>query len=285
MKKLLLIAPLLLGATAVDATVIAYDHFTTTGTDAYADDRLWGQSPTAGVTGFSGSTAWGGNFNTGDIEIDATGLSASLAVGPTGGSVITDGADGDRNVYRAFDSFTTATQTYYFSFLFNVGTGGTAGARSSLGITAGTAPNGPDPIDGVMVGVDLTGSTSTGTINLWVDGIEIAFSGSGITAGNTYFALVQIDNQMVGNDTITANFYSATATDFTSSLGTASTSAYDISSDLKALEIQKDSAGNFTSFDEFYFGTEISDVSIVPEPTGIALLLLGAFPLVVRRRR
>jgi hypothetical protein len=266
------------------AAVIASDSFETTGTDAYSVDRLYGQSPTDGLTGFSGSTAWGGPFNTGDISINATGLTASLAAGSTGGSVVAGGAATNRVDYRTFDSFTPTNETYYFSFLFSVESGATAGARSAFGISAGSSTEQDDPTSGVMLGINQTG-TAEGTLSLWVAGNEFAFTGSDAEAGDTYFALFQIDN-VDGNDTVTANIYSSTATDFSTSLASATTSDYDISSQLAALEVQKDFGGNTIKFDEFYLGTSLSDVSSIPEPSTFAMLAgFCAFTSVFMKRR
>lgn len=271
------------------ATLIASDSFTTVGADAYVDDRLYGQSPTTGTNGFSGDTAWNGNFNTGDVVIDSTGLSASLAVAPTGSSVITGGASSDRTVSRTFSSFTPTDETYYYSFLVYVNTGGTSN-RSAFGLAVqDLSANYSDPQTGVMVSLEGASGTAGAysDLNLWVAGVSYDFSAD-LATGSTYYALVQIDNSTTGDDLITANLYASTATDFSNSLSTASATG-EISSQLSSLTVLQDFGGTGTLFDEFYLGTALSDVSstVIPEPSAFALfagfLIFGVS--LARRRR
>ncbi len=273
-------------STSASATLIASDSFVTTGGDAYNVDRIYGQSPTDGTSGFDGATTWGGGFNTGDIQVNASGLTSSLSVG-TGGSVLASNGS-DRNVYRAFDSFSPTDTTYYFSALFQVPNSGEATTKGAVGIASASSGNTADPVNGVMIGTNAkSAGTGDNTFSLWVDGNELEMTGT-YTDGTTYFGLIEINNSSSGNDTITANIYSASATDFSSSLGTATTSAYDISSELVGFEIHKDYAlSNSLQYDELRFGTELSDVSTIPEPSSIMMLVMG-FGLVgfmVRRRK
>jgi hypothetical protein len=284
------VAPLsaaLLCACNTYATVIASDSFETTGTDAYADDRLYGQSPTDGTTGFDEDTAWTGNFNTGDVEIDSTGLTASLVSNASGGSATTDGASSDRTVTRELSSYTLTDSTYYFSFLFYVNEDGTSNS-SAFGLsTADLTANYADPQSGVMISIEGASGTAgaSSSLSLWVDGDETAFDFD-LTTGTTYFALVEITNSTTGSDSVIANIYSSTATDLTVSLSSASDSSSEISDQLTSLTILQDFGGTGTLFDEFYYGTSISDVSSIPEPSTFAMLAgIGALAMVMNRRR
>ena len=267
---------------AASATPIASDSFSVDGTAGNGDynvGNLIGQDSDVGITGFTGN--WGvTGGSTGDLDADTGGLTSSLTPGTTlPGLIRTDGGGGSiRSVFHEFTSVPDSDQ-YFYSFLLNSG----ASTVASLGLTP-IGNVGSQPNEGVRVGVD---STDGDDIVLIVDSTRINVL-EDYVAGTTYFVLVDITNDDAGLDSITASVFSDTATDVSGTPLGAQTLTGEISADLTHLAAVRRSTNGgaaFTRFDEFRFGTELSDVAIVPEPASLALAGLGGLCLLGRRRR
>jgi hypothetical protein len=265
-------------ASSASAALIASDSFSVGNTAGdYSVGNLQGQNPSVGSTGFSSEWDFFGSGSTGDLDADTGGLTASLVSGGTlPGLIRTDGNGGsDRNLFREFSSVPASSQ-YFYSFLLNSG----ADTDAAFGLTPRTGRN-PEPIEGVRVGVD------SNDIVLIVDDTELDVL-NGYTADATYFVLVSILNDDAGTDTITASVFSDTATDVAATpLGTQTTTG-EITGDLTHLNASRQSTNSgaaFTSFDEFRFGTELTDVAVIPEPASAGLVGLGGLLLASRRRR
>ncbi len=272
-----LASAMLLGHSTASAALIASDSFAVGVTGGYTAERVTNQNSTVGISGFTGNWTTTGP-STNDIQFEAGGLSGSLVKGSTSAgklSHIGTGANA-RSGYHQFASV-PASSTYFYSFLLS----------SALGNSAqfGLSPIGNGQAvqtQGVRVGV-----TSANNIVLSVDGLTSTLL-AGYTAATTYFVLVDITNVAgTANDTVGARIYSSTATDLLTPLGTATPiSTADISSDLTYLGFSKNATtGGGMDVDEFRFGTELSDVAVIPEPSSVAMLFGGlGLACLIRRR-
>ncbi len=262
------------------AVPIASDSFAVGVSNGYTVGNLTGQNPSFGASGFSAN--WSPlSGSTSDLVAETGGLTASLVQGstqPGQASHIGTGNNTRANYHRV--SSVPASTEYYFSFLLS----STAGNAAQFGLSPQGAQNAL-PTQGVRVGV-----TAANNIVLYVDGLPSTIL-TGYTPSTTYFVLVDIANVAgTGNDTVGARVFSSTATDLSTPLGTATPiTTADISGDLTYLGLSKNATTSTgADFDEFRFGTTIADVAnitAVPEPSSVAMLLGGFGLLVVRAMR
>ena len=296
-----LLAAGVLGAAApASATLIASDSFTTggpTGADDYAvNTRLVpGQSPTFETTGFDGSESWFGNTTTRFNSLNLPSLTHPLASGSSLDGVAGDydgrfGGGGERINRRKFQSVPDSP-TYFYSFLLNANH---LGIDGTFGLTSSTQDDQHirDIGNGVHVGV---GDSSLATdldserddLLLFIDSTESTILAD-FSENETYFVLVSIINNAAGADTVTASVFDTTASLATPS-GTI-TGVGEITDNLTRLALSASDQllnnGDVpdTFVDEFRFGTELTDVAVVPEPASLALLGLGTLCLLGRRR-
>ena len=277
--------------TSAQAVLIASDSFATdVGGDDYTDGaQLRGQSPTVGVTGFAGDEEWLGAGTSSLFSTSATSLTHPLVAGTTmQGSVGDfDGGFDDRSNERDLISVPTSTE-YFFSFLFQ----GNGLIDGSFGLANGGTGSNDDPreLTGVQVGVgdsDLDTDTDFDDVLLYINGTPTTIL-TDYDTSTTYLALVSIID-VAGVDTITASVF-ASGDSLTSpsgtAVGTATLSAGDLDELALARDTEQSSALDPDLFvDEFRFGTEITDVVVIPEPASLALLGLGGLMLLPRRRR
>ena len=264
------------------ADLIASDSFAVDGVNNNGDynaDRLFTQNPSVGATGFTGAWVNSPNQSTGDLAAVTGGLNAALVTGSTApGNATTTGGSSVRNVFHQFSSVPSSSK-YFYSFLLN---SSGVSAQGAMGLTP-LGRRDPEPTEGVRVGVE------GGNIVLIVDSARTNIL-SNYATDTTYFVLVDITDNGAGvSDAITASVFSNTATDVSAApLGTSATTGM-ITGELTSLNAaQKASGGAVTRFDEFRFGTELTDVVnvvVVPEPASLALLGLGTLMLLPRKRR
>lgn len=285
------------------AAPLATDSFATTsngagGTYSTAngtDGRIYGQNPTASNSGFD--TAWQNtsNGNTSAIRVELTGLNHSLL---QGSAVAGDsyGSKGNalRVVSRGLDSTVdsniaaqeAAGGDLWFSSLTTVGEIKSGG--SFLGLSANGSHD-TVPTTGIQF------YTGSGQIRLWNGATEIG-TRVNITTGVTYLIAVKIDFTAggTGNDTVTVEIYSPTATAGTPTATITASGLTLSASDLGYLTMYQANTLAYTSdsttprFDEFRLGLTRGDVMAIPEPTSVAMLGLGLGTMLIgwpRRRR
>ncbi len=277
----LVVAVGLVFASEAPASIIASDSFSTAGgAGTYNSGSLYNQNPTVGLSGFSG--AWG-NSNTqttGDMAAQTGGLSHVLVTGGTqAGSVTSAGGTSTRGVYHQLTSVPNSS-TYYFSFLMS-----SAGSRvASLGLRQQGAHDtaaSNTSLGGVSVG--FSGSN----IVAWVNGTATTSIISNYTTNSTYFTLVEILNNGVGNnDTVNIKIYASGNTDLSNPNGSISITNQDVTGKLTHLAAIKGTGttGVHASLDEFRFGTSLASV-VIPEPASLALMGLGGLLMLGRSRK
>ena len=270
-------------APSAEAAVIASDSFVATGDGAggtYATGGLYGQNPTATLTGFTGAWSNTNDSGTTDIVAQSSGLSHGLVAGSTGaGAISTAGATAVRSVFREL-SAVPESGAYYASFLME----SNGNRRGSLGLreeaerdTAVTDSSG-----GISVG--FWGSNG---IQAWVNGSSTTIL-SDYALNTTYFVFIEIlDNGSGTNDTVNIRLYSSGNVDLESPDASVSITDQDITGTMTHLAVMKDwgnSNAEHATFDEFRFGTTLDSV-VVPEPGLLGLLGIGGVLVFGRRSR
>ena len=275
-------------AAQASAALIASDSFSVDGTPGNGDynvGNLNDQNPTVGLTGFVNQDWRQSNGGaTGDVDVEMGGLTAALVPGTTlPGNVRSDGNPNNaRGIYHELASV-PSSDSYFFSFVLS----SEYGNSMTLGLTPIGGFNSGDYVDGVSVGVDDNGAGTGGNDLVFrVESGRIVLI-EDYDQTTTYFALVEIANDDAGTDTITASIYSDSTLDLSSPLATATTTG-EVTADLTHLAFKKQdnlAATGGAKFDEFRFGTEIADVTAIPEPASAGLIGLGGILLAARRRR
>lgn len=267
------------------AALIASDSFATTaGGSDYNVDRLYGQNPSVGVTGFT--TAWGNsnNSSTSDLQVENGGLSHALMTGTAlAGQGTTASTTADRSVFRALPA-TLTTGTYYFSLLLNSADNV---RHTGFGLSK-QDDNGNNADAGSMVPSVLIGINDSNLYLYYNGNTQGAPLVANFTAGETYLALVQLDLNTTGTDVITASIYGTSDTNFNLPLATRTDSGVEVSSDLSYLAMVKGDLRSTTGtkYDEFRLSTELSDViTVIPEPSALALIGLSSLALILFRHR
>lgn len=267
-------------ASVTEAAVIASDSFAATGDGAggtYMTGNLYGQVPTAGLTGFTSGWGNANDTSSGNIVVQPAGLSHGLVSGSMqAGSISTASTT---PVHSLFRELSTAPQSdaYYVSFLMTSSGSrrGALGLREEGNLQAAVT----DSLGGVSVGF-----WGTSGIQAWVNGSQTALLPN-YAVNETYFVLIEIlDNGVGSNDTVNVNLYASGNTDLESPDASVSVTDKDISGKMTHLAMMKGwgaSSDEQARFDEFRFGTSLESVAI-PEPGALGLLGIGGM-LVLRR--
>jgi len=163
--------------------------------------------------------------------------------------------DGGRNTYLALGSSiaTDVDSEYYFSFLLR--TSSTGSPDFSLGL--------------------YTGDGSTG----------LTLGNAGTSVSTTYFVIGKFTTVASGADRFDYSLLTGTdALPSSEPVTWDQTRTSNPGSDYEAFRLRTRTSGNTTDIDEVRFGTSFADVTVVPEPSSLALLGLGSL-LLLRRRR
>jgi hypothetical protein len=285
-----------------NAALIATDSFLTTTTGAGStynsttdSGRLWGLNPTAGTSGFS--AAWGttNGTQTADLRAQVGGLTHPFVVNPAGandGSAFATNGSSTRTITRPFAVFSRTEPQYFMSALLRTESMPTVTNPAAIGF-GGPFNHDVAPTNGLQIGIDdgeirLYHRNTAGT---YVSAGTLVTSG--IQASMTYQLIVQIDanSSAVGDELFTASVYDSTGLQVGSSVSIQG------SLDIAGTEFERmllhkrdltayANIANTPRFDEFRFGTALSDVSAVPEPGGYAMMIVTALGwLCVRRSR
>lgn len=290
--------PIAIAGTA-GAVIIASDDFTVppAGGGGYVAGDINGQGPTLGTVGYytgpaSGNSVSGWVSGTGAFSATTGGSIHPLSPNPppstNEGRMATSGNGAVRIQYRDFASPTAPpSNDYYFSAILRQSSTSYTGT-TSIGISDSRAggANATIPNTGFMVGfvnggISLfygNGTTTFGTTNL--------LAAANALASHSYLAVVHY-NAVSG--TITPMLYNASGT-LINNPTAQTTSATITAANLGAFTAFVDAGfvgGGVTavSYDQLRFGTELSDVMIIPEPSVSLLALGGLGTLALRRRR
>lgn len=271
-----------LSASVGSAALIASDSFLS-GSGYYPGGNLFGNANMEGTEGYSG----GWTHNTSAVVVNgASAMGHPLVVNSPAsnqGGLYLPGvgsSNGTRSQTRVLAAYDTSAPNYYFSGLmsssevFATGTG--------LFGLSNAVPTSQLPSVGLQVGF-----TSGGLISLFYRNASGTYSNStilnGYLPGETYLFVVSLET--AGN-TVAVSLYDSAGTIVESLSGIQTETT--ISTDLArvAAAVTGDFDGGIPStirFDEFRFGTELSDV-FVPEPSSLFLGLMGGLGLLRRRR-
>jgi hypothetical protein len=110
-----------------------------------------------------------------------------------------------------------------------------------------------------------------------------------VTAGETYFVLAHVANDIADLDEVIVNIYSQNQTQAGLDTPFASlTLDAELTGKLRNLSVQKLAAVDDNTqemyFDEFRMGTTLADV-VIPEPATLALVSIGGVFALLRRNR
>lgn len=247
----------------------------------------------AGNSGFSAGNPW--LNSTGAVVASSTfSLTGSVVPGSTSSGAAALSPRGvDRNSVRQLASTPALSSSYYLSGLVNVGSLtdlDTPGEYLACGFLGNTlAATVVDINTGFHFGV----RNDAGTIYL------AAFAGGtaynllaldGSTIANTYQIVLKLDVNASGTDTLTAWYAQNNATGLTQGLAATSVNTWTGAGSLGYFALQDHStvsdASAFVAFDEMRFGTTLADVTTVPEPSTVALFVIGGlFAIIVMRKR
>jgi hypothetical protein len=246
-----------LSAVTSRATLIAWDSFATTaGGDDYDLGSLEYQNPTVGLGGFNG--AWNGG--TAAIVAENGGLTHELTPGTPFEGLINPYTDdvgtANRRLSRAID-YTPSDGTYYMSVLLqknHATNGDLAAGLAPLESTSWSFSG----IQGTYIGLEK-GRIVFFTTNY----IYPLVPENQVNVGETYFALMQFDYSTSGPDTVTATVYDESSAEI-ENLTFTSLEGVDLDGDIGRFGLLTSDTAPTAALDEWRFGTELSDVMVVP---------------------
>lgn len=228
---------------------------------------------TLGTTGYLGSWENG----TGAHYVTTGGLTHALTTGSVaeGRLVAFSGTGTAGRAQPRSLNYTPTDGTYYFSALFRKTTATTtydmvAGVTGGIGGSNGAYTLGSDFMMGIVDGGFTVTTAGADT--------ELITAGS-FSLNETYFGLMEINYSTAGNDSATVTVYDGASTLVAQQAFT----GLDLT--LTHFGVATNNYSPDVSTDEFRYGTELSDVSTIPEPSSAALIGLAGLTLLRRRRR
>jgi hypothetical protein len=264
--------------TPAEAVLIATDSFATTAGGAdYAVGGLAGQNPTVGLSGFTG--AW--NTGTAAFVLANGGFTHPLSIGiPLPGQInaFSSAGTNPRNLSRAIN-YVPTDGTYYASVLLNK-----SAANNTLDLFAGLGP-----LQSVSAGFTSVVSASIGFFNgglgfLSNGTVTTLLSDAQVNVGETYLGLLRFDYSTTGADTVTASIYNGSSALVANQVF----SGLNLDGNLGRFIVVTNNFDTTVSLDEWRFGTQLSDVVVVPpapEPATCTLLAMGIVAVAMKRRR
>lgn len=255
------------------AALIASDSFSV-GAGGYSITAIAGQTTTVGTTGYTG--AW--SSGTAAHQVQGGGLTHSGTTGtPLAGQVVsfTSQNVSPRIVNRVLN-YTPTTGTYYFSALFqkNTGVSSTEDMMAGLGQNQSSSWN-PGGVGSHLIGIENEALVfrSDGTMTEMVSAASFALN-------QTYLGLMEINFSTTALDSITVRYYNASS----ALIANQTFSNLNLDGDMGRFVLAADRLGPNVIVDELRFGTQLADVTSIPEPSAALLGGVGAL-LLLRRRR
>ncbi|HYG24660.1 MAG TPA: PEP-CTERM sorting domain-containing protein [Verrucomicrobiae bacterium] len=281
--RALALACLAAGVLPAQAALLSSESFNV-GAGGYTTGDVAGQASTDAF--YSGG--WFKGDPTHDVQIVGTGLSYNGLLS-SGGALATGAVGrGGRNLATPWDNNTVGT--YYISFLANFGVGGT----HHRVVEAWNAPSlaGADGTRSLQLGYSTftgLGTTLSLSINNGSDGVDESDFDNNVELaadGTTHLFVLRYDlANTAGGDTVYGYMDPA---DLSFEPGSANVLMTGFDFGLAAFG----SVVNFVfdgtptgTIDEIRFGDTWNDVLPVPEPSSLALLVLGGVGLVAARRK
>ena len=247
----------------------------------------------AGNFGFDTNNIW--NFGTGTIGASTSpSLTGSVVPGSSsnGSARIGFSTNLFRSSWRRLASTPTSSSSYYLSGLVRVGALANLQSddRAMMGFMATNPAFG---VNNFATGFHFGARNDGGTRYL------SAFAGNNIydllaldstTVTNTYQIVLSLTVDASGTETLTPLYATSDATVLTlGGVGSASVETWTGAASFDYFALQSRGGGinngQDVNFDEMRFGTALSDVTTVPEPATVSLLLGGILFIYLARRK
>lgn len=242
---------------ASQATLLAWDSFAISegGNDYYAGP-IQGQNPSVGCGGFCG--AWGASSGSTDAFVPSPGgLTHDLVPGTSLQGLLMpyteDVGFANRRLSRAI-CYTPTNGTYYASILLRK-THATDGD-----LVAGLAPAESTNWDFSTLQGTYVGLSQGGIVFLTTGYIDPVVATNQVHIGETYFTLMQFDYSLSAPDKVTVTVYDGSSTEIANRAYT----SLDLDGDIGRFGILTSDLPPTVAVDEWRFGTERSDVMVVP---------------------
>ncbi|WFB35958.1 PEP-CTERM sorting domain-containing protein [Kiritimatiellota bacterium B12222] len=283
-------------ACSVYADLLVYESFNYTG--SVADNAIM-NGVESNATGVSGSYSRGGS----DFKYSTTGLSFSPNFStPSGGSVYLNISNSQYGILKVGLDAETVSGDLYHSFLFRssllTATGNNNGTFSRIaGDKLSVSPK-SKVAEGIGIGYNGSANETADNDLLLENTTYLMLSkfthvGSTLSAGTpgtaTVWALTasEYDNWLSAGGGLEANLSTYTDRWTTQTLTEGTFNVTDSSIlELASTTTGLGSGSLYVTYDELRFGTTLSDVVLIPEPSSLLLLsLAGAVALVATRRK
>ena len=286
-------------ALSAQAVLIGSESFQSTNSDpaGYTAKDPLAMNPSnfkvvVGNSGFSANQPWANAA--GDIIADGWG--GMVHSGVTGSALAgcirlrSNGSQGyDRNSTRMLDPLPSASSTYYLSGLARFGkvTNLEEGQEMSVGFKHSTSDFDVYEVDnGMHFGSQMEGGVNYFTASAGGSTYNL-MAGTVANEAAVFQIVLKLDVDAAGTDTLTAWYAADGDTALTQGLAPTSVESWTGANDLRMLVVQGNTTGyNIfgNRFDEVRLGTELSDVTTIPEPATLGLMGLAFAGIFASRR-